>query len=107
MFACTIPSLNFIIFFLAYQSCVELLNAGYNLSGVYLIKSLPSEVLISVYCDQFSRGGGNEFVSIFSTNQMPDNLVARVFPRFMQIGCFNFQFLLALNDIFLSSDWPS
>ena len=34
-------------------------------------------------------------------------LVARVFPRFRQFGCFYLEFSLALGDIFLSSDWTS
>ena len=33
------------------------------------------------------------------------DLVARVFPRFRQFGCFYLEFSLALRDIFLSSDW--
>ena len=52
-------------YFIAYRSCIELLNAGYILSGVYVIKPSQSEGLISVYCDQFSRGGGNEFIIIY------------------------------------------
>ena len=34
------------------------------------------------------------------------DLVCRVFPGFGQIGWFHFEFSLALQGIFLSSDWP-
>ena len=32
------------------------------------------------------------------------DLVARVFPRFRQSGCFHLEFSLAIKNIFLSSD---
>ena len=66
-FACGVCMHRTVIeyYFIAYQSCIELLNAGYILSGVYVIKPSQSEGLISVYCDQFSRGGGNEFIIIY------------------------------------------
>ncbi|KAL9965640.1 hypothetical protein ACROYT_G029471 [Oculina patagonica] len=41
----------------AYQSCAELLSAGYDKSGVYMIKNTTSE-MFPVYCDQTSRDGG-------------------------------------------------
>ena len=33
------------------------------------------------------------------------DLVARVFPRFRQFGCFYLEFASACKDLFLSSDW--
>ena len=45
-----------------------------------------------------------------STNQMQTktnhNLVARVFPRLRQLGCFCIEFSLALIGNFLPPDWP-
>lgn len=43
----------------AYRSCVELLNAGYNKSGINVIKPSQSQSdTLNVSCDQTSRGGG-------------------------------------------------
>ena len=42
-----------------YRSCVELLNAGYNKSGINVIKPSQSQSdTLNVSCDQTSRGGG-------------------------------------------------
>lgn len=47
----------------AYRSCVELLNAGYNKSGINVIKPSQSDTL-NVSCDQTSRGGGESIPKI-------------------------------------------
>ena len=46
----------FVLLFLGYKSCAELLNDGFTKNGVYQIQSQGK--VIDVYCDQSSRGGG-------------------------------------------------
>ena len=48
--------INFL--FLVTKSCAELLDAGFTNNGVYKILFNNSQVF-DVYCDQSSRGGGN------------------------------------------------
>ena len=47
----TIPNPN------TYRTCLELLNAGYNQSGIYNITPTPNYIK-TVYCDQESANGG-------------------------------------------------
>ena len=42
---------------IAYPTCLELLNAGYNQSGIYNITPTPNYIK-TVYCDQETVGGG-------------------------------------------------
>ena len=45
------------------------------------------------------------FQPIRGKNKTYHDLVARVFPRFKQFGCFEFDFSLGVIGIFPSSDW--
>ena len=48
---------NTIFFSPAYESCAELLNAGFKKSGIHLIKPFQTD-MFNVSCDQTSSGGG-------------------------------------------------
>ena len=58
---------------------------------------------IALLCSVQKTGVTLSKIRIQTLNQ--PYLVARVFPRFRQFGCFYLEFSLALRDIFLSSDW--